>query len=273
MYKVIVTDLDGTLLTTDKTISKANVEALTQARNSGCRVILCSGRSPKSMQRFVDVLNFRNPGDLYLGNHGGSVVDASTDQVIEEICIDSDRVRWFVEMGRKYQEKLNVHLYKGDYFYIERRVLSTDMYEKLTAMKAGILVPDLMEYVDKNILKALFISDQPGLVLNMKEELEEQNMPKGMKLVASSPYLLEYADDAINKGTAISRLMEKSGISMDDVICVGDSFNDISMIKAAGLGIAVKNAEEDVKNAADYVANSTNDESVFVEIVNKFLVK
>jgi Cof subfamily protein (haloacid dehalogenase superfamily) len=260
------------LLTTDKRISEENAEALRKVKNAGYKVVLCSGRSPKSMERYVKQLGLEEEGDFYLGNHGGVIVDAFRDIKIEEKTIDQDKVRWFVEKGRKYCDLINVHLYKNDYFYIERREQSTAMYEKLTSMKAGVLVPDLMEYVDKGIAKALFISDCPGRVLEMKSQLENEGMPSGMRLVASSAYLLEYADDEINKGIAVNRLMEYLGIAMNEVICVGDSYNDISMINVAGLGIAVRNAEEEVKKAAGYITERTNDEHAIVEIVDKFLL-
>lgn len=266
-------DLDGTLLTTDKKISEINRQSILRAKSIGCKIILCSGRSPKSMQQYVDFLGLHSKGDYYLGNHGGTVVDASTEEVIKVHSIEPERIRWFVEMGRKYQDKMNVQLYRGDYFYVERRDSSTELYEKLTSMKAGILVQDLMALAEKDILKALFISIIPGYVLEVKDELEKQNMPMGMKLVASNEYLLEYADDSINKGVAVQKLMESMGIAMEEVICVGDSFNDITMIQKAGLGIAVQNAERSVKDIAKYVTERTNDNNAIAEIVDKFIIK
>lgn len=272
-YRALVTDLDGTLLTTDKKITEENKKALMEARKSGCKIVLCSGRSPKSMQQYVDFLGFRDEGEYYLGNHGGVIVESSTDCVVEAYTIQDRYLKWFVEIGRKYSNMLNVHFYKDDYFMVERRVNSTKMYEKMTSMKAGVLVPDLLEVVNDDIQKALFIGEQPGYVLEVKEELEKQNMPEGMQLVASSPYLLEYADEMVDKGYAVKKLMGHMGIDMADVICVGDSFNDISMLRVAGMGVAVCNAEKEVKSVAGYVTESTNDEDAIVEIVNKFIIK
>lgn len=271
MYKAIVTDLDETLLTTDKKISKRNEEALRMARDKGCAIVLCSGRSQSRMKSFVDFLGFRNPGEYYMSVHGGVIIDAFTDEPVETHYIDKDKLRWFITMGRQYKDFINVHLYKDADFFIERRDASTDMYERLTELHKAIEVPDLLDFIDDTIIKALFISQKPGLIFELKPELEK-TMPSGMRLVASSPYLLEYSDNTINKGTAVRHLMERMQIPLEMVICVGDSYNDISMIETAGLGIAVRNAEQQVKAAADYVTTATNNEDALAEIVEKFVM-
>lgn len=269
-YKALCMDLDDTLLTTDKRISEKNEKALRKARELGVKIIFCSGRSQSRMRMYVDHFNFRDPGEYYIAFHGGMIVDAHTDQAIETHYVDPEILRWFVRLGRKYKDDLNVQLYKGERFYIERRDESTTMYESRTGNQKGILVPDFMEFIDDQIMKALFTSVVPGKVMSMKAELEE-TMPEGMSLVASSPYLLEYSDDRINKGICIEKLMKRLGITMEETICVGDSWNDISMIRKAGLGIAVQNAEEDVKAAADYITEHTCDEDAIAEIVEKFI--
>ena len=267
MYKAIVMDLDGTLLTSARSVLLQDIEALERAREKGCTIVLASGRSLHHMEKILRQLDYNKEGQYYIAYNGAMVLSAKDQQPLLKKTIDPETVRWFIRTARKHCEKINIHLYQTDRYYIERDHPATEIYESSGIGKA-VRISDLMEIADQGILNAAFLGTGENW---QKKLLSEIDLSGGFQLVPSSPLLLEYADPQVNKGSSVRWLMDRLGIPMEEVICVGDDQNDLPMIRAAGLGIAMKNAPETVQAQADLVTEKTNDEGGIAWIVERYL--
>ncbi len=267
MYKAIVMDLDGTLLTSDKSVLLQDREAIRRAAEKDKIIVLCSGRSVIHMQETIQALSFGRENDYYIAFNGAMTLRAKDHAVLSKKTIDPDIVRWFIRMGRAYCEIINTQIYTEGAYYIEREHEGTRLYEA-SGIGTAIRVKDLEEVIEKGVLNAAFMGADPAWQDRLGSELRKH----GILLVPSSPYLLEYSDPSLHKGSAVEELMRYLHIPMDEVICMGDDQNDLPMIQAAGLGVAMKNAPRLVQEQADLVTERTNDEGGAAEIIERFLL-
>ena len=268
MYKAIAMDLDGTLLTSDKSVLLQDKEAIEEARAAGKVIILCSGRSVRHMQETIERLDFHKDREYYIAFNGTMTIDAKSGSVLMEKTIDPEIVRWFIQTGREHCEKINTQLYQTEMFYVEREHEGTRLYEE-TGIGRAVRVPDLMDLVDKRILNAVLISHEPDW---QEEFLRKAVIPASVLLVPSSPYLLEFSDPSVDKGSSLTNLVRSLGIRPEEVIAVGDDINDLSMLRAAGLSVAMKNGVDKVRQLADVVTTRTNDEGGIAEIIHQYLL-
>ena len=161
-----------------------------------------------------------------------------------------------------------IQTYVGDYIIASKANEYTDIEKQITGM--DILVPDnFKKYVSDDVVKAIVLQHPDKLAKIEKAWKEKIN--NTMYMTISKPFFLEFMNKDVDKSKSIERLADMLGISMSQVIAVGDSYNDLSMIKSAGLGVAMGNAVELVKDNADYITGD-NDHDGIVTVINKFVL-
>ncbi len=274
-YKAIGVDLDETLLDTEKEISKTNLTCIGQARGHGCRIIVCSGRAPAAMRRYIDELGPWDIEDVYIALNGCMTFKAATHEAVEANFFPHEYAAGFIEIARQNQDAMNLHLYRDDEYYVERRDETTDIYEARTGTKAKLL-DDLNAIVDERLLKLVLITKSPDGLRMVQNQIGAALPPEIRGFISSStkaPYLYELVPSNIDKGIAMERAVNRLSLEMEDVICMGDSYNDIPMIRRAGLGVAVANAEDPIKESADYITKRTNDEDAVAEVIKRFILE
>jgi Cof subfamily protein (haloacid dehalogenase superfamily) len=267
MYKLIALDMDGTLLREDKTISKETHRAIQSARAKGVKVVLTTGRPIDGVKRYLKELNLVNEDDYAIAYNGALVQNAKTKRVIAQTLMSLEDVDYLYKLSQ--QLKVNIHALT-DYSCI------TPKWSKYSQVEADInQIP--LEFVDFNdinknttIVKIMFI-DEPEYLSEVIAKLPEEVYEK-YSVLRSAPYFLEFLDRNVNKGAGVGLLAEKLGIKPEEVICVGDAGNDIHMIQFAGLGVAMGNAFPEVKEIADYVTLS-NEENGVAHVIDKFVLK
>ncbi|MCL2610866.1 MAG: Cof-type HAD-IIB family hydrolase [Defluviitaleaceae bacterium] len=269
-YKLIATDLDGTLGNSKYLVDEENALAAQKMVSAGGYVVLCSGRSVASLKYVAE--NELGLKDVYLIGFNGGVTVHSTDMIaIHEEKLKKDYALEAHEFLRKYKvdETGKPQTIVGIY---------TDFYEILTEQK--------------HLLEKLYIKQNNKMHLNEQEHIKrlEDDVYKMLILGENhtlkmlEPLLLELANDRydvvftgfnlleivpknINKGNALTNLAEHLKIPIEQTIGIGDNYNDIELIKQAGLGIAVKNAVDELKEIADIVTENDNDNYAFAEAV------
>lgn len=261
-YKLIALDLDDTLLDSEKHISKRNREALASARAKGARIILASGRAYPGVSGFNEILGNK---DYTIVCGGGQVADPDGKVIYSAYLspITTKQVmRWAVTHGVYFQ------VYTDDgYFFLQRNDYS-DYYEKLCGY-SGIEDPGLMN--TEMILAAKI------LLIDTEEKLEEYRselsaMFPELVIKKSQSDFLEIMDPAATKGKALEYLAKKLGIEKEQVIAVGDSEIDESMIRWAGMGIAMENAVDACKEASNDITGSCNADGVALA-VEKYILR
>ncbi|MFA9380352.1 MAG: Cof-type HAD-IIB family hydrolase [Acetanaerobacterium sp.] len=263
-YKLIAVDMDDTLLSNDLTISSGNAQALKAACALGVQVVLCSGREMYSMMGFARQLGMIEYMVTY---NGGAACRVDTGEQLFEHRVDAKTVRLLIDIGRRFDLPPQIYTEQG--LLVECYNERVRYYEHEAFVEAAV-VDDLKAHAAEGSLKVLFNADPAQLA--KVQEAAQSLAGEAFDMFYSKPCYLEFVSIACNKGKTLSSLADRLGISADEIIAVGDSFNDLSMLRMAGMGVAMANAHPDIRRAADYITQSDNNHDGVAEVVERFIL-
>ena len=243
-YKLIVLDLDGTLTNSKKEITPRNRETLIRMQEQGIRLVLASGRPTYGIVPLANELRMNEFGGFILSYNGGEIINWETQEMVYENVLPNEVVPVLYECARTHQ--LSILTYDGAEIITEN---SQDPYVLKEAFLNKMAVRETND----------FLTDIE-LCLRLQGRIN---------VFRSEPYFLELVPQGIDKALSLAVLLKEIGVAREEVIAIGDGYNDLSMIRFAGLGIAMGNAQEPVKKAADYITLS-NEEDGVAEAIKKF---
>lgn len=264
--RVLVLDIDGTLTNSEKQITPATKAGIQEILLRGHKVILASGRPTPGMRRYEKELELEKYGGYLLSFNGGRIVECRSGEIVYQRLLSLSVLPSLYHFAKEHGCGLITYL--GDTVI---SAFEPDEYVKLEARINGLpirVVENFLEFVDFDINKCL-VTAPPEVAPGYEQELRE--MYQGIASVyRSEAFFIEIMPENVDKASSLDRMLESLGMTRENAICCGDGFNDISMIKYAGLGVAMGNAKPEVKEAADYVT-ATNDEDGIVEVIQKFV--
>lgn len=269
MYRLLVSDLDGTLLDDDQRVPPANLRALEGLAAQGVRFTLATGRIEEAVRPFLEVLPLTAPLILY---NGGRIVDHQTLGCLEEAQVAPDVVA--CSLAAVEGLPLSPHLYQNGRCYVGEATPVSRRYaakDRVTLWPVG----DLTRLAAAPASKLLFIAETEALAEAAFPTYLARLGPgieQWAHVVRSEPTYLEVLPPGATKGAALRRLLARLGLLPEEVIAVGDGLNDLEMLEAAGLGVAVANAHPRLLACADYVTVA-GAEGAIADIVTRFLVK
>lgn len=266
-YKMIVLDLDDTLLRDDHTISPKTKEALMKAQEMGTKVVLASGRPTYAMHAIAEELQLAQYGSFILSFNGAKIINCKTSEEYFSSTLPVATLHHLYELSRR--ENVWIHTYVGDDIITEEMNEFTNIEGDITGMKI-IQVDSFIEAVKQPAVKALMVED-PTKLVEVEKKLKEELDGK-LTVLRSKPFFLEFTELGVTKGTSLNQLIDRLGITREEVIAIGDSYNDLSMIEFAGLGVAMGNAPDDIKEIADYVTDTNMNDGV-ANVVEEFILK
>ena len=267
-YKMIDLDLDGTFSNSQKEVTPATKRALFDYQENGGRIILASGRPTQGIVPLAEELELQEYGGYILAFNGSRIINCETQEVMYNRTLDMDIVKELHKLSHKY--KVNMLTYEGKNIYTEN---AKDSYAHI---EQRITKMDLVQV--RNIAKALTEAPNKCLMTGEPEYLAKvegwvrEAMQNRINVYRSEPFFLELVPKNIDKAASLDSLLAQLNLTSDSLIACGDGFNDLSMIKYAGLGVAMGNAQDPVKEAADFIA-PTNDEDGIVSVLEKFIFK
>ncbi|MEH6941016.1 Cof-type HAD-IIB family hydrolase [Bacillus sp. JJ722] len=265
-YKMIVLDLDDTLLCDDQTISIRTKQALMDAQELGIKVVLASGRPTYGMKHIAEELSLSKYGSYILSFNGGKIINCQSSEEIFSSTLAVEDVHSLYEISRR--EEVFIHTYVEDEIITEDENPYTTIESELTGLPISI-VDNFTESVDKPVVKVLMVDDPEKL--KMVEKKLQTELSHKFSVMRSKPYFLEFTERGVTKGTSLNQLIQRYGIKREEVIAIGDSYNDLAMIEFAGLGVAMGNAPEDIKAIANYVTDTNMNDGVG-KVVEKFVL-
>lgn len=277
MIKIILLDIDGTLTNSEKKITPKTRDALLKAQEEGCQLVLASGRPTKGLDRYVKELEMDKHNGLLISYNGAMVSNAETKEHYFENLMDPTRAKDLLHHLEQFKEAVpileeyglviskdcfnNTIKYKGEDFNVlkyEARMNNCIIRE----------VEDFDEYLDHKTPKVLVYGAPEYLRANymkMKEGFEDLNS------MFSAEFYYEFTNKGIDKTFAIKEvLVNKLGFKQEEMIAFGDAGNDISMVSFAGIGVAMGNAMEELKEVADYITDD-NDHDGIASALEKYL--
>lgn len=264
--RLISTDIDGTLVNSKKELTERTKKILFKAMDEGVVLVLNTGRPECGVRTLVKELELDKRGGYVSAYNGGKVVDCITGEVVVANPVPEEYLPSIFEAARKYKMPLLTH--KGAVVITEN---PEDEYVIAEADINDIPVMGIKcfeEFVDFPTYKYIATAspdEMPALEKKMFDELSDR-----LDVFTSCPFFLEVVAKNTSKGRAIKELADKLGFTLEECIAFGDAPNDISMIEMAGTGVAMGNAEESVKLAADRIALS-NDEDGLAAVLEELI--
>lgn len=249
------TDLDGTLYSNDKTVSKENLDAIAYFQSEGGLFTFITGRVPMTSRHICETIRPNAPFGCI---NGGGIYDP----VAQKYLFSTDLPRDVLELVREVDRRLPD---VGIQLNTEQTVWFCKMNSTMERFHLRTGLPRMIcgyEEVTSPIQKIVFGHDEEETVEALAELLNSHPLAAHFDFIRSERTLYEILPKGVSKGNLLCKLAESLGIDMAKTIAVGDYFNDISMIRAAGLGFAVANAVEDARSVADYVTVSNNESAI-----------
>ncbi|HEM5552115.1 HAD family phosphatase [Streptococcus suis] len=264
--KLIALDLDGTLLTSDKRISEANKKALQAARERGVYVVLTTGRPLQAIGTFLEELDLLGENQYSITFNGG-LVQENTGRVLDNVGFTIEDVRTIRRVTNDLDLPLDV-LYGGDVYSLPSAQES--LYLTCNPLLNKIVASDEEmpeEFVYNKAVSAVAADFLDGQIPKIPAELHER-----FEIFKSRDILLEWSPKGVHKANGLAKLIGHLGIDQSEVMACGDEGNDRSMIEWAGLGVAMANATDEIKSAANLVLPKTNDEDGIAWVIEHYVL-
>lgn len=260
-FKILISDFDGTLFRTDKTVSKENLDAINAFIARGGVFVVCTGRMTAGIHQVLKNLGYKG---LFVSFNGAELVDT------EKGVLYSNKIKneLLYEVTKFIEDRgLNVQAYPGDKLLISGYNENTELYMSMNEVEFIVNNP-IHQYVKENGIESakVLIFDDVQKVDGIFDELTTR-FPE-LNVVRSNKKMIEITNKGVLKSECVKKLSEIYGVPVSEIIAMGDAGNDVSMIRAAGLGVAVDNASDDVKEACDVIVPSCDDDAVKYVIEN-----
>ncbi|MCG7409987.1 Cof-type HAD-IIB family hydrolase [Paenibacillus sp. ACRRX] len=264
MYKLIAIDVDDTLITDEKLVTEGTKRALEQAVAQGVHVTLATGRMYASARKIALQTGLNVPLITYQGSLIKNIMDG---EVLYERAVPNTAAQKLLQ----YCTEHNVHLqlYVNDLLYAREENDKLIGYSQLNNIPY-VIEPDFDKLLASPSTKMLMI-DEPARLDEIAPELREL-LGSEVHITKSKPHFLEVTHHEGTKGNALRFLADHFGCSIEETIGIGDSWNDHDLIEVAGLGVAMENAVDSLKQVANYVTLSNNEEGVR-HVIEKFVLQ
>lgn len=267
MIRLVAIDIDGTLLTDEKSISNNTKKTLLNARKNGVKIVLTTGRPFEGLTATLNTLEFNTNDkdvdgvtiqDYVVCFNGALVKNLYTNDIITDITLQGNHLQEIYQLSQ--QLGTNIHAFSATQGLIAPKISKYTQLE-MDINNISIQLVDFQNIdASEKIVKVMLI-DEPHIIDSAVRNLADQLYDK-YTIVRSTPYFLEFLNKEANKGLGLKMLAEYLGIFPGEIMSFGDAGNDLHMIKYAGLGVAMDNATDEIKAAAQFVADSNNNDGV-----------
>lgn len=267
-YKLIVSDFDGTLLRSDNTVSERSRKVIDEYFKRGGIFTLSSGRNIASMRRRLAEAGLHTRNIPLIGLQGSVIEDNLSQRVLSETTLGWQRAAWF---ARECAERgIYHHVYTRGAIYSAMPNEYTELYIRLAGVGMKF-VGDVAEYIEahkeEGYIKLLAVAPD-GKNVSYSREFSEMGQD-GIDIFTSGKYFFECISAQAGKGNGLRKTAQLLGVDVSQTIAFGDEMNDLSMIQAAGLGVAMANGRQQLKDSAKLIAKSDDEDGV-AEIIEKY---
>jgi Cof subfamily protein (haloacid dehalogenase superfamily) len=260
---LVLSDVDGTLVTTDKRLTDANLQAVRRLAAAGIQFTISSSRPPFGLRGLIEKLALTVP----FGAYNGGALAMPDMAIIEQHLIPADAARRGLTLLA--EAKIDAWVFSGNQWLLQNPAGAYVDHEKLTLQSGPTVVTSYDPYL-QTIGKIVGVSaDHAGLAIC--ETTARQALSPALTVNRSQPYYLDLTPPGIDKGTVVDALARRLGIPPDEIVTLGDMENDVAMFRKSGFSIAMGNAPREVQAAASAVTG-TNDADGFAQAVERFIL-
>ena len=269
MYKIIACDLDETLLSDDRHISKENIEAIQQAKQLGVKFVPATGRGFNTVDNTLKELGLYDLENEYvISYNGGAITENKGNRLLHFEGISFEKANELYQRGLEYN--VCIHVYTKDMVYAYRYSQEEKDYLAGRMEVTEIFDQNLEFLKGQQIVKVLYMNTDYAYLKTIENDLRA--ITEDLDVSYSSNRYIEFNHRGVNKGQGLIKLASLLNVDIKDTIAIGDNFNDLSMIKVAGLGVGVQNTVEDMKKECDVITEATNNQSAIAEVIKKYIL-
>lgn len=272
--KLVAIDLDGTLLHSDRSLSEENRLAIKKAKEAGIKIVLCTGRPLRSMKHLLKEADLLGDEDIAITYNGGLIQKTKSGEIVSEITFNRTQSLDVYELG----QQLNMPINFIDLDYVYEPPYPEGVRSHYITTNRGIPTEQALKFVDVNMDELPDPFKINKIVMSRPAEELDAIIPKipaayhkKYNIYKSQPFILEVLPKKVDKGYAMRVIGELLGLKKTQIMGIGDQENDLSLVENAGFGVAMANAIDPVKKAADYIT-ATNDEDGVAEVLYKFVL-
>ncbi len=266
--KAILLDIDGTLTNHKKEITPLTKKALMDAQDLGIRLVIASGRPAKGIYQYGDQLEMAKHHGLFVCYNGAKVIDCETKETYVDVTFPVETAKRVLHHMKNFNVipivTSDTHMLVEDVYHCMikdgTREFNVIQYESRMNNYKLMEVDDLEEYVNYPQNKILTAGDSDYLQAHYKEMAEP--FQDELNMMFTSNFYYEFTAKGVDKGSALTVAMSKLGIQPEECIAFGDAENDISMLKFAGISVAMANGQEAVKNIATEVTDDNEHDGI-----------
>ena len=269
MYKMVVADLDETLISMDRTISQRNIDAIKKAAEMGIKFVPATGRGYNSVHDTLKQLGlYQKEGQYTISYNGGAITENKDEKLLYFQGITFEEAEALYKYGLRYND-LCLHVYTPDRVWVKNFFPEEVEYLACRQPCTEIFDDNIDFLKGKDIVKAIYMNTDYEYLKRIQAEITD--LTKDMDVSFSSNRYMEFNRKGVSKGAGLQRLCDIIGIDISETIAVGDNYNDLSMIKAAGLGVGVANTVEAMKKECDFITEADCDHGAIAEVIEKFI--
>lgn len=269
-YKLLVLDVDGTLLNDEREISKRTLAALLKVQQMGVRIVLASGRPTYGLMPLAKTLELGNYGGFVLSYNGCQIIKAQNGEILFERRINPEMLPYLEKKARK--NGFAIFTYHDDTLITDSPDNEYIKNEALLNNLKIIREDEFSTAIDFAPCKCMLVSDKEKALIGLEQHWEKR-LAGTLDAFRSEPYFLEVVPCGVNKANTLGALLEHLGVTREEVIAVGDGVCDVTMLQLAGMGVAMGHSQDSVKVCADYVTASNEEDGVALAVEKLILAE
>lgn len=268
MYKLIASDLDETLLGDDHRVSRENVKAIEAATRAGVKFVLATGRGYNSVRGTLEELGLADKEQEYvISYNGGAITENKGERLLHFQGITFDQAEKLYDRGLNYDVDIQVYTKEMVYIYSAWSQDAKNLAKRMPVTEISERNLDFLKGED--IVKVLYANTDYPYLRRIEKELED--ITGEMSVSYSSNRFIEFNRKGVDKGAGLLSLAKLLGIEPEETIAIGDNLNDLSMIRAAGLGVGVQNTIEEMKSQCNYITEADHNHGAVAEVIRRFI--
>ena len=269
-YKLLVLDVDGTLLNDEREISKRTLAALLKVQQMGVRIVLASGRPTYGLMPLAKTLELGNYGGFVLSYNGCQIIKAQNGEILFERRINPEMLPYLEKKARK--NGFAIFTYHDDTLITDSPDNEYIKNEALLNNLKIIREDEFSTAIDFAPCKCMLVSDKEKALIGLEQHWEKR-LAGTLDAFRSEPYFLEVVPCGVNKANTLGALLEHLGVTREEVFAVGDGVCDVTMLQLAGMGVAMGHSQDSVKVCADYVTASNEEDGVALAVEKLILAE
>ena len=269
-YKLLVLDVDGTLLNDEREISKRTLAALLKVQQMGVRIVLASGRPTYGLMPLAKTLELGNYGGFVLSYNGCQIIKAQNGEILFERRINPEMLPYLEKKARK--NGFAIFTYHDDTLITDSPDNEYIKNEALLNNLKIIREDEFSTAIDFAPCKCMLVSDKEKALIGLEQHWEKR-LAGTLDAFRSEPYFLEVVPCGVNKANTLGALLEHLEVTREEAIAVGDGVCDVTMLQLAGMGIAMGHSQDSVKVCADYVTASNEEDGVALAVEKLILAE